>query len=440
MQITSGMPGAFGNAAGSLDPGLASLIASDYRYNIAYGARILAAKWKAVPKIGNGDPAVLENWYYAIWAYNGWGWVNNPNNPRFSRQGTPGSDPNNFPYQERVLYLVAHPPHDSSGSPLWKAIPIALPSPSSIGRNPKSFVPKSEHVQPGAGFDAIYSTSIPPPVKPLNTEIVRLRITNTGSQAWLSSGDNAISLIYDLLTSHGNPFRPLSPFSPGVLAYGQNPVVVPRDVLPGQTVTMKESIRAPAKPGNYRVVWDLQRGTSDYLSQDGVMPSVRTLRVRTRGTVMRTGKPAPGPTATPQPAEDLRYMADTAIPDGSLLKVRSRFTKGWMVFNAGTRAWTGGFTLKQTSGAYFGRRRIAVPAAAACRAVNVTAKLRAPKTTGAFFSGWKLQDPSGRLVGDRLTIKVSVRSTAPTPTPGPSPTPTSGPATPGPSPTPTPVG
>jgi hypothetical protein len=89
MQVTSGMAGAFGNVDGDLDPGVQSAIASSYRYNIDFGAGILATKWSTTPRIGDGNPSVLENWYYALWAYNGWGWVNNPNNPRFTRIGTP---------------------------------------------------------------------------------------------------------------------------------------------------------------------------------------------------------------------------------------------------------------------------------------------------------------------------------------------------------------
>ena len=58
----------------------------DIRYNIEAGASILLSKWDyafktypAIPTIGDGDPGILENWYFAIWAYNGWSQSNNPN-------------------------------------------------------------------------------------------------------------------------------------------------------------------------------------------------------------------------------------------------------------------------------------------------------------------------------------------------------------------------
>ncbi len=53
----------------------------DIRYNIQAGAEILKNKWHRtdIPKVGNHDLRVLEDWYFAIWAYNGWSDVNNPN-------------------------------------------------------------------------------------------------------------------------------------------------------------------------------------------------------------------------------------------------------------------------------------------------------------------------------------------------------------------------
>ena len=49
---------------------------TDIDYNIAVGADILVAKWgyapTVFPVIGAGDPRCYENWFFAVWAYNGW--------------------------------------------------------------------------------------------------------------------------------------------------------------------------------------------------------------------------------------------------------------------------------------------------------------------------------------------------------------------------------
>lgn len=52
---------------------------NDIDYNIEVGCQMLNQKWRANPKIGNGDRNVLENWYFAVWGYNSWGARNNPN-------------------------------------------------------------------------------------------------------------------------------------------------------------------------------------------------------------------------------------------------------------------------------------------------------------------------------------------------------------------------
>jgi putative cell wall-binding protein len=60
------------------DPAVAERLRNDIAFNIAYGADMLKAKWDATPRIGDGDPAKIENWYFAIWAYHRWDSYNNP--------------------------------------------------------------------------------------------------------------------------------------------------------------------------------------------------------------------------------------------------------------------------------------------------------------------------------------------------------------------------
>ena len=52
---------------------------NDINYNLEIGCQILNQKWRANPRIGNGDRNVLENWYFAVWGYNCWSDRNNPN-------------------------------------------------------------------------------------------------------------------------------------------------------------------------------------------------------------------------------------------------------------------------------------------------------------------------------------------------------------------------
>ncbi|MYH67063.1 MAG: hypothetical protein F4152_00345 [Dehalococcoidia bacterium] len=74
-QITTGME----NHAGSPSARQA-LVGTHFLFNVAEAARMLAEKWNHayLPIAGEGDPSVVEDWYYAVWAYNGFAYVNHP--------------------------------------------------------------------------------------------------------------------------------------------------------------------------------------------------------------------------------------------------------------------------------------------------------------------------------------------------------------------------
>lgn len=86
-QVTTGM-GHLG-APPAYDIGVPSaqqaIIGTDFVFNLAAGVKILADKWNGAPNVrpvaGDGDPSNLEDWYYAIWSYNGFAFSNHPLNP-----------------------------------------------------------------------------------------------------------------------------------------------------------------------------------------------------------------------------------------------------------------------------------------------------------------------------------------------------------------------
>ncbi|MFF0161584.1 hypothetical protein ACFYRY_29185 [Streptomyces sp. NPDC005263] len=110
-------------------------ITVDYAANIAASVRILQDKWNQLYERGilanGGDPRYLENWWFALWAYNsgfnepnasdatapwGVGWFNNPANGLYPPDRTmflsSGADdarnPNLWTYPERVLGWAAY--------------------------------------------------------------------------------------------------------------------------------------------------------------------------------------------------------------------------------------------------------------------------------------------------------------------------------------------
>jgi lysophospholipase L1-like esterase len=121
-------------------------VAEDYGENIAAGLQILGSKWNQLfdvgITIGDANPAKIENWYFAAWAYNsgvhpndgagnsGLGWANNPVNPMYDANrtifGTSSADPahpERWPYQEKVLGWIENPLIDPmTGSPLYRSV------------------------------------------------------------------------------------------------------------------------------------------------------------------------------------------------------------------------------------------------------------------------------------------------------------------------------
>jgi hypothetical protein len=138
-QVTDGM-----RLAGKGKPGEIILpwnhqraIALDFAANIAKGVQILQSKWNQTRAFGlvinNGEAKWIENWFFAVWAYNsgfyqqsdsgsndgawGVGWLNNPANPRYPSNRTPFLDdsygdaahPQDWPYPEKVMGWAGHP-------------------------------------------------------------------------------------------------------------------------------------------------------------------------------------------------------------------------------------------------------------------------------------------------------------------------------------------
>ncbi|MEV2237795.1 SGNH/GDSL hydrolase family protein [Micromonospora sp. NPDC049891] len=109
-------------------------VALDFATNVAAGLQILQDKWNQTRSVGmivnNGNPAYMENWFFAVWAYNsgfyhdkgdgspwGVGWLNNPINPRYDPVRKPfleetyadARTPQKWPYPEKIMGWAGHP-------------------------------------------------------------------------------------------------------------------------------------------------------------------------------------------------------------------------------------------------------------------------------------------------------------------------------------------
>jgi hypothetical protein len=147
-QVTTGMTVPQGES-GRASPEQA-LTATHFAYNIARGAVILANKWNDAPELRpitgtdtNGLPNLLENWYFAIWSYNGFTGPgadrsNHPMDPIYGSWPRPayscagtgdgkGHNRANYPYQELVYGCAVNPPV-VDGKPLWASQAVSMPN------------------------------------------------------------------------------------------------------------------------------------------------------------------------------------------------------------------------------------------------------------------------------------------------------------------------
>jgi hypothetical protein len=220
-QVTTGMTAPAGEA-GRGSPQQA-LIATHFAYNIARGAFILADKWNQAPKERpiagtdtNGHPALVENWYFAIWSYNGFtgpgaNRSNHPMDPIYGQWPRPqyscgatgdgkGHNRGAYPYQELVFGCMANPPI-VEGRQLWAPAQASLPDLSNPAwREPLSL---SNFVFPYTKMDIpspqpFHLDTTPSPDPSLRAKILgqpRLALSESAVKVGLSPGSGATSQV-----------------------------------------------------------------------------------------------------------------------------------------------------------------------------------------------------------------------------------------------------
>ena|GEM_PF-1492242 len=432
MQITTGMN------AGGLPETIRSAIANNYVYNLAYGAQFLVQKFISTPSIGNDDPAVLENWYYALWAYSGWGWVNNPSNPAFTRDGTPATNPAAFPYQERVYYWLANPPPGPDGTPLWTAIPVALPDPSAIGATPgplpeaaqphydvpTSYPALSIPIDRGTRFVADVTVPDGTVMQPGQHFLKTWLLANTGTVTWDS-------------TYHWTPVSGDSLGSTGSITLDTTPSLAEVDV--------SAYLTAPMRPGAYRETWqmfgpdDQPFGVQAWVSiVVGSMPpatdsptdafvtpqisnaSYDSSSLATPGSSIALGSSL-AQVAFQQSSDtgdDAVFNGDITIPDGTVLAPGATFVKTWRIKNIGATTWTSRYTWRFEAGTLMSSPTfVNVPSTAPGHSALISVPMTAPMATGAYTSFWQMSNAAGTTFPHQAWVNIVVRAGGSKPTP-----------------------
>jgi hypothetical protein len=405
MQITSGMAGASG-PTGTLSEAVQSRIGGDYLYNVAYSAQLLATLFKELPKINNGDPTKLEDWYYAIWAYNGWGEANNPNNPAFSRQGTPASEPDNFPYQERVYYLVQHPPLDIFGRPLWTPMMVTLPNSGAIPADPGPITISPAHQELPHLYSATYT--VPHALTQMSegeTLTVPVTVYNASGVPWSPvGGQPAFGMLYHWVKSASASNPKYDPNLHGIDVMDGVVTPLKKTVAVGGSASINAKVTSPSKPGAYTLEWDMWGRSAGWFSYNSVPAGMQTVTVETPSVTPTPYQPAP--IAPYLVGNHAKLVTTLQSNTPQTMSPGESYTQSVLLFNPGSTTWGQGYTMDlMGTGVETPLPMATVPS---CRTAILTISGAAPSTPGSYIQRWRLTSATDQPFGPVFRFAFTV--------------------------------
>ena len=115
-------------------------------------------------------------------------------------------------------------------------------------------------------------------------------------------------------------------------------------------------------------------------------------------------------TATAGPCtNNLEFVEDVTIPDGTTVSIGSTIDKQWLVNNNGTCNWDSTYRLKWFGGDPLGaaQEQVLYPARAGTQA-TLRITFTAPAVEGTYESAWQAYGPDGVAFGDPIYIKIVV--------------------------------
>lgn len=124
-----------------------------------------------------------------------------------------------------------------------------------------------------------------------------------------------------------------------------------------------------------------------------------------------SAQPSPAPllTSTPDCTNNLTFIEDQTIPDGTQVQPGESLDKRWLVENSGTCNWDASYRLKRIAGAEMGLspEQALYPARGGTQ-VSIRLVFTAPEQPDIYRSAWQAFSPSGEPFGDPVFIEVQV--------------------------------
>lgn len=120
------------------------------------------------------------------------------------------------------------------------------------------------------------------------------------------------------------------------------------------------------------------------------------------------------PISTPTCTDNLAFLEDLSLPDGSVVKPGAILDKRWLVENSGTCNWDQDYRLKFMSGIELDAPldQSLYPARSGSQA-TIRIIFTAPSDPGTYQSAWQAYNPQGQPFGDPVFLQVTVGSEEP---------------------------
>jgi hypothetical protein len=120
------------------------------------------------------------------------------------------------------------------------------------------------------------------------------------------------------------------------------------------------------------------------------------------------------PSPTPSCEDNIVFLEDITIPDGTIVGPGAQMDKRWLVQNAGTCNWENNYRLNLVAGTEMGAptEQALFPARSGTE-VEIRIVFTAPEDTGSYRSAWQAFNPDGKAFGDPIFIEIIVEEDGP---------------------------
>lgn len=118
-------------------------------------------------------------------------------------------------------------------------------------------------------------------------------------------------------------------------------------------------------------------------------------------------QPTPDPRGNCE--NNLIYLEDVTVPDGTVVKPGEEIRKVWKVQNTGNCDWTSQYSIRHFNGDLLdANKKQKLPLLQPGEEGEIEIIFTAPETIGGYYSGWQAYDNRGKPFGHDLFLEIYV--------------------------------